>query len=1198
MDKDVINQAVDLATCWQERACLKISHFENSFHGKMQKLLNNPMDKVFLIELMDQSFRSHDVSRVENQIDYLFSKYGMATFFTSAERFLIFLFQHMGAYIPRLSIPLFVENIRSDTKKVVLPAEDKFLNKHLKNRRLENTRVNLNFIGEVVLGEVEAQNRINKYLEALENPNIDYISIKISTIYSQINPFAFEQTVDALVPRLRKIFLKAKNHPFKNSKGQMEHKFVNLDMEEYRDLSITIEAFKRALEAPELKDYKAGIVLQAYLPDAHQWQKDLTEWAGRRVTQEGGAPIKVRLVKGANFEMEKTEASQRGWKIATYTEKIDTDSNYKIMAEYGLKSENAKFVHIGAASHNLFELAYTLELAKKNNVLEYFSLEMLEGMSEASRVAISEVSGQSVTLYAPVADREQFTNAIAYLVRRLDENTSEDNFIRYSFGLKVNSPQWNKMKQQFLESFDNCEGLYIGRKRKQNRLNENREDKENGSHGSHHGFTNEPDTDFILKANRQWANQVREKWKRKQGDTFVTVPVVVGGENFVGDREVIRQRDPSQRKDHVFCGQYAKAGGKDLQKAVSVAKEDPDGWRKLSVDERNKILSKVAVQVRKRRGDLIGVAAAEVGKVFTETDVEVSEAVDFLEFYSHSARYFQSCENLEFKGKGVGLVVPPWNFPIAIPLGGVTAALAAGNTVILKPASSAVLCAYEVCRCFWEAGVSRNVLQLVPCPGSLAGAYLIRNKDIDFTILTGGESTAREMLRIRHDLFLTAETGGKNATIVTAMADREQAIKNIIHSAFSNSGQKCSATSLLVLENEIYFDRKFQEALVDAARSLKVGSAWDFESKIATLIGPPQGSLKQALENLEEGESWVLRPKYGDENPLMLKPSIKWGVKEGSFCHMTELFGPVLSVMRADNLEHAVNIVNQTGYGLTSGLESLDEREVNYWKKNIRAGNLYVNRGTTGAIVLRQPFGGVGKSAIGTGRKVGIFNYITQFMEIQEKEKPVLTEAKINPLVKLMERMDTEVRYAEFCEDIEKLQSALQSYLLNLENEFLKERDFCKVRGEDNIFRYLKLHSVVLRVCKGDSLFESMARILAAKVCKVKLRVSLEPERDDPVSRFLFRYSQKILKEDDLIKRESEKDFVKCFADMDRVFYSCRENVSEFVYREALKNLKFIVCTHPLMEGRLELLNFFEEQSISHSFHRYGNLGKRAFTEN
>lgn len=1192
MNTEVMNRAIELATKWQEVATEKLSDFENSFHAKMQTLLNNPVDKVFLIELMDQSFRSHDVSRVEDQIDYLFSKYGMATFFTSSERFLVFLFRHAGTYIPQISIPLFVENIRKDTSRVVLPADDKQLNRHLQERRSNNTRVNVNIIGEVVLGEAEAQERIDKYMKALENPNIDYLSIKISTVYSQINPIAFEQTVEDLVPRIQKIFKQAKDHPFVNSKGENEYKFVNLDMEEYRDLSITVEAFKKALEHPDLKDYSAGIVLQAYLPDAHLWQQNLTEWARKRVA-EGGAPIKVRLVKGANLEMEKTEASHRGWRLATYTDKIDTDSNYKIMAEYGLRPENAKAVHLGAASHNLFELAYALELAKEFDVLPYFSLEMLEGMSEAARVAIDEVSGRHVILYAPIAGKEQFTNAIAYLVRRLDENTSEDNFMRYSFGLKVDGPEWNMLKENFINSFGNREGLFVGQKRKQNRLDEHWDDYKGGSFYTYK-FENEPDTDFILEGNREWAKKIREKWQKSPGASLDTVPVVVGGEDLIGDREIVKKIDKSQLQQEVYCGQHAKASAEDLKKAVEIAKTDPDGWRSLSRKQRHEIFAKVAIEVRKRRGDLIGVAAAEVGKVFTETDVEVSEAVDFVEFYSESTRYFSQLKNLNFNPTGVGLVTPPWNFPIAIPLGGVAASLAAGNTVIIKPASDAVLCAYELCQCFWRAGVSKNTLQFVPCPGAMAEEYLIKNENIDFVILTGGESTAKKMLKARPSLHLSAETGGKDATIVTAMADREQAIKNVIHSAFSNSGQKCSATSLLVLENEVYFDRKFQEALVDAAQSMRVGSVWNFENKIGTLANKVSGELKYAIENLDEGESWVLKPEYADDNEYMLKPCIKWGVKEGSFCHMTELFGPCLSVMRADNLEHAINIVNATGYGLTSGIESLDEREVDYWKKNIRAGNLYVNRGTTGAIVLRQPFGGLGKSAIGAGRKVGVYNYVTQFMDVKELRRPQVTEKRTSKLAKLADRWDTDSRYADYSDQITDLQAALQSYMKNYEEEFSKSRDFFKLRGEDNIFKYLKLESVALRVCEKDNLFEAMARILAAKVCGVQVKVSLEADMNNPVSQFLFRYSQKILKDGDIIKRETEADFAKCFSQVDRIMYANKNNISDFIFERAAEELTFIVRNPPMMEGRLELLNFFEEQAISDSYHRYGNLGSRA----
>ena len=225
------------------------------------------------------------------------------------------------------------------------------------------------------------------------------------------------------------------------------------------------------------------------------------------------------------------------------------------------------------------------------------------------------------------------------------------------------------------------------------------------------------------------------------------------------------------------------------------------------------------------------------------------------------------------------------------------------------------------------------------------------------------------MLESRPDLFLSAETGGKDATIVTNMSDREQAVKNVCQSAFGNSGQKCSATSLLVLEEEVYNDPDFRKALVDTASSMNVGSVWDFKNRIGTLANKVSGNLEKAIDELEGNEEWALAPSYADDNPYMLKPAIKWGVDEGNFIHMNELFGPVLAVVKARNVEHAVKIVNDTGYGLTSGIESLDEREVSYWKENLKAGNLYVNRGTTGAIVLRQPFGGMGKSAIGAGRK-------------------------------------------------------------------------------------------------------------------------------------------------------------------------------------------------------------------------------------
>ncbi len=1190
--KLITDKAIDLAEKWQIRASDKITNFEKVFHAKMKKMFSRPMDKILLIDLMDQSFRAKDKARIANQVEYIFNKYGMASFFSTPERFLIFLFRNAGIYFPKIAVPLFIQNVRNETKTVVIQGEEKFLNAHLKQRKANGTRVNINMIGEIVLGEKEALERMTKYMLLLENPNIDYMSIKISTLFSQINQLSYDDTVNEFTSRLSKIFTRAKEKSFIDTNGVRQNKFINLDMEEYRDLSLTVEVFQKVLEKPEFHDFKAGIVLQAYLPDSHLWQIKLTDWARKRV-QNGGSPVKIRLVKGANMEMEQTEAGLKHWENCTYTKKIDTDSNYKIMLEYALEKENAPFVNIGVASHNLFELAYGFELAKHNGVMDCFSMEMLEGMSESARVAIKEMSGE-VILYAPAVKQEQFTNAIAYLVRRFDENTGKDNFIRYSFGLKAGSDEWNMLKQKFISSFENKENLFIGTKRTQNRLTENWDNYKGGSFYSKK-YNAEADTDFILPANRDWANGMRDKWMKKTDDNIEIAPIVIGGMDLSTDREIQSVIDKSQLKQNIICGKYTIPTAEDLQQSVEIAFSDPDNWRGQSHEYRHEMLCKVANKVREKRLDLIGIAAAEVGKVVTETDVEVSEAIDFLEFYSHSISYFKEFENLQFAGKGVGVVIPPWNFPIAIPLGGIAASLAAGNTVIVKPASASALCTYELCKCFWEAGISKNTLQFVPAPGRLAGKYLVENPKVDFVILTGGEDTAYSMLKSRPNLFLTAETGGKDATIVTAMSDREQAIKNVIASAFNNSGQKCSATSLLILEEEVYDDNDFRNALKDAAQSLIVGSVWDYKNRIGTLASKVGGNLKKSLETLEDSESWLVEPSFAQDNEYMLKPAIKWGVSDGNFCHMNELFGPVLSVMKAKNLKHAIELVNKTGYGLTSGIESLDDREVSYWRENIKAGNLYINRGTTGAIVLRQPFGGMGKSAIGAGRKAGHYNYVTQFMDFVETKNP---ETKKQYSHKLVDSLNYWIKNSEkethkdFENDFGKLESALQSYLHNLENEFAKEHDYFKLRGEDNIFNYIPLKKVAIRVCENDSLFDVFSRILAAKISGVNIHLSIDSTLENSVVAFIYE-NENILESSDTIKRENEKEFVKCFELVDRIIYSKIGNVSDFIFEESSKLSKFIVREKPLMQGRLELLNYFKEQSISHSYHRYGNIGAR-----
>jgi RHH-type proline utilization regulon transcriptional repressor/proline dehydrogenase/delta 1-pyrroline-5-carboxylate dehydrogenase len=815
-------------------------------------------------------------------------------------------------------------------------------------------------------------------------------------------------------------------------------------------------------------------------------------------------------------------------------------------------------------------------------------------MANHVRRAIQE-TGQEVVVYVPVADKDQFIYAIGYLIRRLDENTGKKNFLRHLNRLKANSRSWRLLANHFRASIEQKDRVAETPHRVQNRITENLSEKAGTYYEGE--FKNEPNTDWSLAVNRNWAEQIRQKWKKSPGDAPLEIPIVVAGKEIYENRRKKGVQDPSQFNQKVLVAHAAMANAKDIEKAVATAGTDPDGWRRKTHQQRHRILSKVAREIRQARGDLIGSAAANTGKVFTEADVEVSEAVDFAEYYPYSAGAYFEMDHVRSNGKGVGLVISPWNFPIAIPCGGISASLAAGNTVIFKPSSDAILVAWELCQCFWRAGVSQNVLQFLPCSGATTASKLARHPGIDFIILTGGTGTGLGILRLRPDIYLAAETGGKNATIVTAMSDRDQAISNVIYSAFGNSGQKCSATSLLILEREVYEDAGFKRQLIDAARSMGTGSAWDFSNKMGPLIHPPQGDLKKALKALEPGESWALKSQNIDNNPYMWTPGIKWDVRPKSTAHMTEFFGPLLAVMRAENLDHAIEFVNQTGYGLTSGLESLDRREQHHWKKRVKAGNLYINRGTTGAITLRQPFGGMGKSALGSGIKAGGPQYVTQFMEFKEKKLPSVGPIQnFHPLLRLAQHWRRKLDWGEFEgieSEMQKSIRAIKSYIYQVEEEFGREVDYFHLRGQDNVLRYLPVGRVVVRLHKEDSLFETLARIAAVKISGCKLWISIPKGMVNGVTRFLNEKEGQRLIGKDPVFHEADHGLIKSMSKVNRIRYAEAGRIPQEVF-EAAAETGFYIARRPIMmDGRIELLQYFQQQSICNNYHRYGNLGER-----
>jgi RHH-type transcriptional regulator, proline utilization regulon repressor / proline dehydrogenase / delta 1-pyrroline-5-carboxylate dehydrogenase len=1181
-----VQKALFVARQLQERAMALQTPAEKRQQAELDRMLQTPSDKATLAQMTDQAFRTNDPHRAVEHLIHILDVQGVPRFFSPWDRTLMKGFQSFGSYMPSVALPLVKDHMQKETANVILPGEKELLTGHLRERTQEGVRMNVNFLGEAILSEAESERRLQQYLLGLQWPEIEVVSIKISTLYSQISALAREHTVATLCDRLERLFRTADRARFTRPDGQVVPKFVYLDMEEYRDKELTAEAFMRTLDRPGLGHMRAGIALQSYIPDSFGTLLAIQEWARKRGAADGGR-ITIRLVKGANMESERVEASMRGWPQAPYQTKVETDANYKKMVHEVLKPENLAAMDVGIASHNLFDLAYGLVLAHERNAMDQVQFEMLEGMANNQRRALFEKS-RNLLLYAPACKKENFINAIGYLIRRLDENTGPENFLRHAFKIKVGSPEWQKLEQGFLASFNAIGKTSAAPRRTQNRQLPLEAAPAAVARGWQH-FENEPDTDFSLPVNGEWGQQIVAKWKPRSGEKARQIPSVIAGEEVLAGGALRDCLDPSC--PGVVVGRYRPASQPEVMRAVECAAADPDGWRSMPVRTRFDVLGKVAQELRKGRADLLGAALANGGKTLPESDPEVSEAIDFLEFYRDNAKWWQELPTLKARGKGVVVVVSPWNFPIAIPCGGVAAALAAGNTVILKPASDTVLVGWELCQCFWRAGVSKKALQFVPCSGGNEGRELVNHPKVNSVILTGGTETALAMLSANPRLNLYAETGGKDATIVTEVSDRDQAIKHILHSAFSHAGQKCSATSLLLLQDEVFYDLEFRRALCEATQSLKVGSAWELDTKMGPLIRPPGGDLNTALKVLEPGEEWALMPQPVEGNPNLWTPGIKYGVRPGSYTHMTEFFGPVLAVMRFTKLSEAVALVNQTGYGLTSGLESLDEREWEYWKEHTHAGNLYINRVTTGAVVLRQPFGGHGKSSFGPGMKAGGPNYVAQFMEFTDEPA---SKGERLPEAKTLAVLCEGLR-AKKHPDAERIVAAIASYDRNGREEFSNAHDHFELVGQDNFRRYLPLSNVRVRVHAADTDFEIFARVCAAHAAGCRVTVTTPPGLQSAAVALLEELTESWAAAIEFVE-ESDEKLAQAISDQqaDRVRYAVPDRAPLPVVKTGCLASGCVISTPVSAEGRLEMLWYLREQSVSIDYHRYGNLGVRS----
>jgi RHH-type proline utilization regulon transcriptional repressor/proline dehydrogenase/delta 1-pyrroline-5-carboxylate dehydrogenase len=831
----------------------------------------------------------------------------------------------------------------------------------------------LDLLGEATLSRQEAKYYHNKYDEILDHlheetdswpdkPKLEEaswgtvprqnVSVKITSLYSQLDPLHFDRSVEAVKKRLRPLFRKAKQRGV----------FINLDVEQYRYKDLTLATFKSLLSEDEFKDFdQAGVVLQAYLKDCPEDARQLCQWARDR-----GTPVTVRLVKGAYWDYETLKSQQEGWPNKVFTDKAKTDRCYERVTRILLDHHPAIRTAIG--SHNVRSIAHAMTYADDIGIPDSdLEFQMLYGMAEPMKKAVSSM-GYRLRDYVPIGE---MIPGMAYLVRRLLENTSNQSWLRMSFA----------------EGADKTALLERPAPEPENTESPAPHEKPVADNG----FRNEPHRDFSQSRYRKSLKQALTNTKEKLGRK---IPLVIGGDE-IETQETITSSNPANPSETI--GSVSSATVEHANKAVETANAKKDEWASTPPDERADLLLKVAQKMRDRRDELAAWMIYEVGKSWREADGDVCEAIDFCEYYAREMKRLGDPQQmgdlpgehnlLQYQPRGVAAVIAPWNFPLAILTGMTTAAAVTGNTVVVKPAEQSPAIAYQLKQIIDEVGFPEGVINYLPGTGETVGQHLVEHDNVDVIAFTGSMSVGLDIIEKAGQTDpdnqnevkkVVCEMGGKNAIIVDADADLDEAVKGVLTSAFGYQGQKCSACSRVIVHEKCY--ETFKERLVEATRSLIAG----YPANPASFMGPvideeAKAKIEKYIEIGRREGTPVLERGALNEEGHFIGATIFEDIQRDDRLANEEVFGPVLALMEAEDFDEALEIANDTRYGLTGGVFSRSPENLGKARREFNVGNLYINRDITGALVHRQPFGGFKMS--GVGSKAGGPDYLLQFME-------------------------------------------------------------------------------------------------------------------------------------------------------------------------------------------------------------------------
>ncbi|NES78538.1 MULTISPECIES: L-glutamate gamma-semialdehyde dehydrogenase [unclassified Okeania] len=835
--------------------------------------------------------------------------------------------------------------------------------KTLEKLRKEKMCFTVDLLGEAVITETEAKSYLDRYLELMTQlsqaaknwssvPQIDevegeqlprvQVSVKLTAFYSQFDPLDAKGSQERVSGRVRTLLRRAKELGVA----------VHFDMEQYSYKDLTIAILKELLMEEEFrKRTDIGVTIQAYLRDSEKDLQGIIDWAKLR-----GYPVTVRLVKGAYWDQESITALQHDWPQPVFNDKPETDANFEKLTQMML--ENHQYIYSAIGSHNVRSQARAIAIAEALKVpRRCFEMQVLYGMGDQIAQALVD-KDYRIRVYCPYGD---LLPGMAYLIRRLLENTANSSFLRQS---SENVPVEELLAPPTINSKTTIHDIVKP------------------------VFPNAADSDYADAAQREQAYNAIAQVRLQLGKTYL--PLIDG--EYIKTEQIVDSVNPSNLKEVV--GKIGLISVEQAEQAIQAAKAAFPSWRKTPVTERAGILRKAADLMEKRRHELSAWMVLEVGKPLNQCNAEVSEAIDFCRYYADEMERLDQGYKYDVAGetdryyyqpRGISLVISPWNFPLAIPTGMTVSSLVTGNCTLLKPAEVSSVIASKIAEILVEAGFPKGVFQFVPGKGSTVGDFMVKHPDVNSITFTGSQEVGCQIyaeaaiLRPgqKHLKRVIAEMGGKNAIIVDESADLDQAVAGVVYSAFGYSGQKCSACSRVVVLAPIY--DAFMNRLVEATRSLNIGDA----EKPSTQVGPviDAKAQKRIKEYIEQGkqEAVVALEMAAPDDGYFVGPVVFKDVSPTATIAQEEIFGPVLAVMKAQSFSEALEIANGTNFALTGGLYSRTPSHIEQAKAEFEVGNLYINRGITGAIVSRQPFGGFKLS--GVGSKAGGPDYLLQFLE-------------------------------------------------------------------------------------------------------------------------------------------------------------------------------------------------------------------------